>query len=190
MHRIPNALTFLRLGLAPLLAIALCGRSLTATWTALAIAFLMELTDWLDGFLARRYSWQTALGRFLDPLADSIARMTAFVALHSTTGAPTLPMLLVFLYRDQLVAYLRIDAAQRGVDVGARRSGKLKAVVQALAIVGTCVGKLLSHSAVGWIEPATSFALSWWLMGFAALVTLFSGVDYARSLGARTNGEH
>jgi CDP-diacylglycerol---glycerol-3-phosphate 3-phosphatidyltransferase len=186
VKNIPNLLSLLRLALAPLLALALCGSSLAAAAAALGIALAIETTDWLDGALARRFGWQSELGRFLDPLADSVARLTAFVALHSAGGYLSLSVLLVLLYRDQMVAYLRVDAALRGRrDVGARLSGKLKAVVQAAAILLVCAGRVAAHPDAGWLDPGLLMLWSHRIMGFAALVTLLSAVDYARGLGAR-----
>ena len=181
-RHIPNLLTGLRLLLAPLMAVAIVQESLAAAGMALGLAIAIEVTDWLDGWLARRFSWQSALGRFLDPLADSVARLTAFVALHSSWGLPTLPMLLVLLYRDQMVAYLRVHAAQRQQDVAARSSGKVKAVAQATAILGTLLFRLLSHPDLGWMESASAVLWSWRFMILAVLVTLYSAVDYLRGL--------
>jgi CDP-diacylglycerol--glycerol-3-phosphate 3-phosphatidyltransferase len=182
LKHIPNLLSLLRLLLAPLLAYALAFGSLASAVAALGLAVAIELTDWLDGTLARRYGWQTPLGRFLDPLADSIARLTAFAALHSYGGYLPLWMLLCLLYRDQLVAYLRIDAARRGADVGARWSGKLKAVVQAAAILGICAGRVAAHPAMGWIDAATLHRLSTALAAVATAVTVVSALDYAQGL--------
>jgi CDP-diacylglycerol--glycerol-3-phosphate 3-phosphatidyltransferase len=181
-RHIPNALSALRLLLAPPLAFALSRPGLGAAAAALAIALLVELTDWLDGTLARRFGWQSPLGRFLDPLADSVARMTAFVALHSCCGLVPLGMLLCLLWRDQLVAYLRVAAAQRGRDVGARRSGKLKAMAQAAAIDLVCMGRVAAQPELRWIEPSTLQAASFWLMAVATAVTVVSALDYVQGL--------
>lgn len=180
MHHIPNLLSFLRLLLAVPLAAAIAGTSLRAAQAALLCVVLIELTDWLDGLLARRHGWQSPLGRWLDPLADSIARSTAFIALHSCGGLLSLPMLLVLLWRDQLVAYLRTDAARRGLDVGARGSGKIKAVAQATAIFWVCVGRVAAHPDVSWLDGATLVLWSHRLMGVAVAVTLYSAFDYFR----------
>jgi CDP-diacylglycerol--glycerol-3-phosphate 3-phosphatidyltransferase len=181
-RHIPNALSALRLLLAPPLALALCRPSLEAAVAALGLALLVELTDGLDGLLARRYGWQSALGRFLDPLADSVARLTAFVALHSADRLLPLWMLLCLLWRDQLVAYLRVDAARRGLDVGARSSGKIKAAAQAAAIVLVCAGRVAAHPELGWIQRATLELWSFRLMAVATAATLASAWDYVQGL--------
>ena len=178
MKHLPNLLTVLRILLAPVLALALCGDSLAADVTSLGLVMLIELTDWLDGTLARRYGWQSRLGRFLDPLADSLARLTAFTALAVSGGLVPLWALLCFFYRDQTVAYMRIDAAQRGVDVGARRSGKLKAVVQGLAVGLICIGRILAHPQMGRLDPAELVVWAHRLVAVAAVVTVLSVWDY------------
>ena len=178
MSQIPNLLTVLRILLAPVLAYAVSGDSLNAAVASLALVMLIELTDWLDGMLARRYGWQSRLGRFMDPLADSLARMTAFAALAVADGLVPLAFLLCYFYRDQFVAYLRIDAAQRGVDVGARKSGKLKAVIQGLVVGLICIGRIAAHPEVGRLDPATLVLWAPRLVAVAAVFTLYSAWDY------------
>jgi CDP-diacylglycerol--glycerol-3-phosphate 3-phosphatidyltransferase len=91
----------------------------------------LELTDALDGYVARRFAQVTDLGKVLDPMADGVARVTILLAF--TLPPVQLPTWLVlpFLFRDAMTATLRIVCAWRGIVLAARASGKIKAVVQA-----------------------------------------------------------
>ena len=100
----------------------------------LFLLVLSELSDFFDGFLARRFNLVTELGKILDPMADSITRLT--ILLTFTQGFISLPLLLVFVfvYRDAMISTLRTVCAFRGVTLAARTSGKIKAVLQASSI--------------------------------------------------------
>jgi CDP-diacylglycerol---glycerol-3-phosphate 3-phosphatidyltransferase len=97
-----------------------------------AVVLLIELTDLLDGFVARRYGQESELGKVLDPCADSIARITYFLCL-SGSGILPLWIMLVIVYRDIAVAYIRVMLSSRGFLMPARLSGKLKAWIYAIA---------------------------------------------------------
>ena len=95
-------------------------------WAALALAFISELSDLLDGIIARRrYNMVTDLGKVLDPLADSISRLSIFLAFFQM-GHANIWMILIFFYRDSLVSTLRIVAASRSLILSARKAAKLK----------------------------------------------------------------
>jgi CDP-diacylglycerol--glycerol-3-phosphate 3-phosphatidyltransferase len=102
---------------------------LPAVW---AVMLLIELSDLLDGFVARRFGQESELGKVLDPCADSIARVTYFLCL-SGSGIFPLWVVLVVVYRDVAVAYIRVMLSTRGFLMPARLSGKLKAWIYAIA---------------------------------------------------------
>ncbi len=102
---------------------------LPAVW---AVVLLIELSDLLDGFVARRYGQESELGKVLDPCADSIARITYFLCL-SGSGILPLWIVLVIVYRDVSVAYIRVMLSSRGFLMPARLSGKLKAWIYAVS---------------------------------------------------------
>jgi len=139
MLRLANILTLSRLVFAPVFVVFFI---LDTGWTALAAlatAAIIELTDLLDGFVARRLEQVSPLGKLIDPLADSISRFSVFLAFTTdrSVAADKWPVLLVVLifYRDTLVAYTRTFAASTGIVLAARLSGKLKAVVQGVGIL-------------------------------------------------------
>ncbi|HVP19830.1 MAG TPA: CDP-diacylglycerol--glycerol-3-phosphate 3-phosphatidyltransferase [Spirochaetia bacterium] len=178
---LPMVLTVGRIGLAPILFLLfqLAGRGnhwlLVGVW---ALFIIIELSDLLDGYFARRWNQESELGKVLDPLADTLCRLTYFIAL---AGAGILPlwMLLVFVYRDFMVAYMRVLISREGVMLAARISGKLKAWTYAIAAGGGFL--VFTLRSLGW--------LSGWLSGFqwlslglfiaAVCVAVWSFADYA-----------
>lgn len=101
-------------------------------WFAMACAFLMilgEITDFIDGMLARKLDVVSEAGAMLDPYADSIARIIVFWAL-AMAGLVTMLVPFVMVFRDITVAYCRIVLGKSGKSVSAKWSGKIKACVQ------------------------------------------------------------
>ena len=139
---------------------------------------LIEFSDLFDGHLARTRGQESELGKVLDPFADSLSRLTYFVAF---AGSGILPMwiLLILIYRDVSVAYIRVIVSSRKVLMSARLSGKLKAWIYALAGIGGIVDFGLRR--LGWFTPAHDGIHAAALVTFvlAAAVAVWSLVDYA-----------
>ena len=136
---LPNYLTVCRLALSPLFILLFLTEEPWAAVAALVTAVFFEATDLLDGFIARRRGLVSSLGKLIDPLADSIARFSIFLA-FTTERSVRLhpwPVLLVaaLFYRDAIVAYVRIFAASTGTVLAARWSGKVKALCQGSGII-------------------------------------------------------
>ena len=138
---------------------------------ALIAAIYCEASDVLDGAVARASKRTTPLGAMLDPMADSIARLLIFAAFLAA-GWISYWLLALLIVRDVIVAYARIHATQRGMAIGARVSGKIKAVAQGGAIIGILLALILNAPYTDGIIAA----LSW----IAALATLWSLHDYVR----------
>jgi len=104
---------------------------------ALAVLCLMESTDIIDGYIARKYEMTSDIGKLLDPMADTITRICMFLTFFHC-GLLPLWMMFVFFVRDMAIAYMRAFLAVEGIILGARTSGKFKAMSQAFATgVGT-----------------------------------------------------
>ncbi len=142
----------------------------------LLLAILSELSDVLDGRLARRRNKVTELGKLLDPMADSIFRLSVLLAF--TQGVIGIPVLLValFFYRDTIISTLRTVCALRGIALGARWSGKVKAVIQAAVVFFILI--LMIPYTMGCLDEALLKALSFYAVLLAAVYTLYSGVEY------------
>ena len=137
---------------------------------------LSELSDFFDGFLARRFNLVTELGKILDPMADSITRLT--ILLTFTQGFIRLPLLLVFafVYRDAMISTLRTVCAFRGVTLAARTSGKIKAVLQASSIFAILI--LMIPYAWGSLSLLQLQNISLIIISAAAVYTVFAGGEY------------
>src|SRR5262249_15627978 len=106
-------------------------------WLAALIVFaIASITDWLDGFLARRLNQQSALGRNLDPLIDKVLTGGAFIYLMPVPGSELLPwMVTVVIGRELLITGIRGIMETQGVKFGADWFGKLKTTLQMIALV-------------------------------------------------------
>lgn len=159
-------------------------------WLAsLLLLGICELTDLLDGYLARSMSEVSEIGKLLDPLCDSLMRFSVFLALNQFDMIPGWTIY-VFFYRDLTVAYLRILAMSKGVVFGARMSGKVKAVAQGIGI----------FLIVGWyffksfgVDILFGFiSVDWYVLSVMMVVcgiTVWSGVDYAYKIFALSSPE-
>lgn len=145
-------------------------------YVLIALLVLVELSDMLDGIIARRLNQVTEMGKLIDPLADSIWRISLFL----TFVAPPihLPVWVVFLFlaRDLTISTLRSLLALKGIALAARFSGKLKAVLQGVSAF--VILTLLIPFQAGLItqEELTFFATLVALV--PCLWSLISGVDY------------
>ncbi len=181
---IPNLLTYGRIVAVPL--VGLCffmeGRlnsSDFARWTALGIFVAASITDYLDGWLARRWQQTSTIGRMLDPIADKLLVATCLLLLAADTDRTiagwTLWAAIIILCREILVSGLREYLAELKVSVPVTWLAKWKTAAQMLAI-----SFLLAGPAGDKILPYTTevgIALLW----LAALLTLYTGWDYFRA---------
>jgi CDP-diacylglycerol--glycerol-3-phosphate 3-phosphatidyltransferase len=141
MRKVPNWLTAIRLALIPLFVVLMVNPSRETLWIATAVFLVAAVTDYADGYIARRYRAVTELGKLLDPLADKILVMAALVMLTAQrtfeSGDPWVPgwMVVVILAREIWVTGLRGIAAAHGHVVAASPAGKVKSVLQMVAIV-------------------------------------------------------
>src|SRR5512142_172773 len=147
---LPNALTLSRIFFVPLLVVVLLtkfeGRQILGVSKELvgaAIFGLASLTDWLDGYLARRRKQVTTLGQLMDPLADKLLVTAALVSLVQMDIAPAW-MVAVILGREFAVTVLRGIAPARGVIIADSRLGKFKMVTEVVAILLLILGRDLS----------------------------------------------
>ncbi len=135
-----------------------------------------ELSDAFDGYLARKYNQVTDLGKVLDPMADSIYRISVFLTFTLEPVKVPMGLVFIFIYRDSVISTLRVICALKGFALAARASGKIKAVVQALAAFTVLVFMLLFS--LHYISQEQLTAYSSYTIALAGIYTLFSGVDY------------
>lgn len=174
---VPNLLTFARIALSPLFILFF---TLEGDWFigAFIVGLLFEITDFLDGAIARYHNAVTGFGKLLDPLADKISRFTVFLCLLASGYAGVLPVALIF-YRDMIVSGIRTVAAYQNEILAARTSGKLKAISQSIGITAVLILILMHrHDAQ---PPAQDKQIAKAIVWVVALVTTASGVDYLRA---------
>lgn len=177
----PNILTLIRLVISPVFAILLFLEPSfpSLCYWALVCAIVAELTDLFDGYMARKYKEVTDLGKILDPLADSIYRMTAFISL-AVIGQVSAYLVLPILYRDSIVLTLRRFCAYKGIIVAARWSGKMKALIQGPVIVLILLLRVLAYHEI--ITAQSLLVCANTLMAITCLVTVYSAIDYTLNL--------
>lgn len=164
---VPNVLTLFRILLVPILVVVLLTELEGKEFIGLALFLLAALTDFLDGFIARRRRQITRLGKLLDPAADKILTSAAFISLVGLRLAPAW-MVVIIVAREFAVSALRSLAASQNVVLGAGLSGKIKTIVQIVAI-----SLLIISNQLGELQLLAPVAL--WI---ALLVTIYSGIEY------------
>jgi CDP-diacylglycerol--glycerol-3-phosphate 3-phosphatidyltransferase len=179
---IANYLTFIRIFISPIFLLvyleyeAFNINLITLPYVLLFLFGISELSDACDGYIARKYNEVTDLGKILDPMADSIYRISVFLTF--TLPPIQLPMILIFLilYRDSIISTLRTICALKGLALAARPSGKIKAAIQAFSIFVILL--LLIPYSLGELHEETLHLISSIIVTVASIYTLFSGVDY------------
>jgi CDP-diacylglycerol---glycerol-3-phosphate 3-phosphatidyltransferase len=166
---LPNALTLLRIFLVPFLVVVLLTKFTGREYVGLGIFLVAAVTDFFDGWLARRRNQTTRLGALLDPIADKLLMSAAFISLveMDPKHVPAW-MVVIIIGREFAVSGLRSIAAQQGVTIAASSLGKGKMISQVIAISLLILGYEL-----GELRLTGTIAL-WAVMLFA----LASGVDY------------
>jgi len=172
MFNVPNTLAFIRLLLAPVMFFLLVNRESTFllgihySWLDYMAAFIFVVasaTDFFDGYIARTFDQITTLGKILDPLADKMLTLAGFLGLMLLDRASEWAIFLI-ITRELFITGLRVSAVSQGLDIAASWMGKVKTVVQMVAI-----GFLLME----W--PAATL-----LLWTAVALTLYSGYEYVR----------
>lgn len=179
---VANYLTVLRIFISPLFLFIYMTPTLfevnpkVIPYILLLLLGISELSDALDGYFARIYNQVTDLGKLLDPMADSIYRLSVFLTF---TQAPVnLPMWLIFmfLYRDSVISTLRTICALKGFALAARMSGKVKAFLQGAAAFIILL-LMIPHS-WGYLSNEELTAYSTTVALPIAIYSLMSGIDY------------
>ncbi len=159
-----------------------------AKTVALGIFIAASLTDWLDGWLARRLKLRTNFGALMDPLADKILTTAAFICFikqknYWDQSLVQAWMALVIIARDFLVTGLRLVARQQGVVIQAEKLGKHKTFSQMITIIVMLVGLALRDewNCIGFNYDQFNLVYSrvvFWMMLSTVGLTLFSGIAY------------
>lgn len=167
---VPNRLTILRVVMIPLFVVAMLWETLPYhEYIALALFVGACITDFFDGYLARKYNQITTFGKFMDPLADKLlvcAAMICFLT-NQQTQMPAWAVI-VIISREFIISGFRLVAAEKGVTIAASYWGKVKTVVQMIMSILLIIH--FEHLVFRIINPIFIYA--------AVLLTIISLVDY------------
>ncbi len=174
VFNLANILTFSRLLLVPIIVVVLLTKFEGKEVVGLGLFLLAAATDFLDGYIARRWGLETKLGRLLDPAADKILTSAAFISLVELGRAPAW-VVVTIVAREFAISTLRSVAATQKLVIPAAWSGKLKTTAQIIAI-----SLLIFHERLGDFQILGRLALN------AALVlSIYSGIEYAARYTSR-----
>jgi CDP-diacylglycerol--glycerol-3-phosphate 3-phosphatidyltransferase len=177
---VPNVLTFVRIAIVPLIVWLLRDPGPLAGFLAALLFFIASLTDYFDGYLARKHGIVTTLGKFLDPLADKLIVVSALIMLAAmpcaSADVPCEPRVAAWLVvlivgRELAVTGLRSIASGEGITLGAEELGKYKMIFQMFALVA-----LLLHYRYLHVD---FHAAGMYFLWISLLLSLWSAVDYA-----------
>ena len=162
-----SKITLIRVAFIPVYMILMYlsgGQTGLYLWLALALFMVASLTDWVDGYIARKYNQVSDFGKFLDPLADKLLVVSCMCMLCQWGRMPAWALMVV-LTREFAVTGLRLVAVGNGTVIAAGWSGKIKT---ASTMIGLCA--LMAFTTVGWLDAV--------VVAVIVLTTLYSGVEY------------
>ena len=180
---VATMLTLSRIVIAPVFAAVFISGAhhpgaITWIYICAGLALLIEFSDAFDGHLARSRRQVTDFGKVFDPVADSLSRQTIFLS-FLVIGIIPWWLYIIFFYRDAFLQLLRIVCASGGFVLAARKSGKLKAVLQGIGTFGVLAVLVLQAYQVAWMpERLWGFHPGFWVMVIPAIYTFVSVIDY------------
>lgn len=172
---LPNKITLARICMIPIFMIVLmCGAHYEwqyyHIWAALVFA-VASFTDGVDGHIARSRNLITDFGKFMDPLADKLLVSTALICFIQLDLMPAY-MAVIIIAREFIVTGLRTLAASKGIVMAAIMTGKIKTVLQMIAILCTMIFSPMTYEICGY--PAVGFVT----MAISTVFTIYSGYEY------------
>ncbi len=180
---LPNSITLARILLIPVFVYLAYEPGPWRSFLAALVFLVAALTDFLDGYLARKHNLVTSLGKLLDPIADKLLTLSGFIMLVALGLAPAW-MVIVIVGREMAVTGLRAIAAAEGYVMPADDWGKWKTVTQITAIIMLLLGWRF------WIFDVS--VIGYWILWASMLLALYSGgrygVAYLDEAARRQNG--
>ena len=187
---LPNKLSLLRIFLIPLMLITFYVEALPVRFIITAVIFaLAAFTDFLDGYIARKYNMVTDFGKFIDPIADKILVLSAFVIMLTNPIILSGPLgytfgaviggvgVTIIVAREMTVSVLRMIAAEKGIVLAAEKIGKLKTLVTDFAIILLFVTAELKLICLGTVY-VVFYYISLALYLISVILTIYSGIFY------------
>lgn len=166
----PNKITLIRILLVPVFMVCLFGNWDFSKLIAVAIFIIASITDFLDGYLARKYNQITDFGKFFDPLADKLLVTAAFVGLVEFNIMPAW-VAIILIARELIVSSLRTVAISSGKVISASNLGKVKTIIQLIGVVILLwLGYLNINLGI--------ISLNNLINSIILFITVLSGIDY------------
>ena len=165
----PNTLTLFRIAAVPIIVILMLFPNRVSCWVAAILFSAAAITDYLDGYFARRFGLVSNLGKVMDPVADKLLVSSAFIMLTALGWVPAW-MVCIIIGREIAVTGLRNIIAEKGEDVSASKLGKYKTGFQIAAAI-----PLLIHYPFFGLD---AHAIGTFFLWGALVFTLWSGIDY------------
>ncbi|MBL7072965.1 MAG: CDP-diacylglycerol--glycerol-3-phosphate 3-phosphatidyltransferase [Candidatus Omnitrophica bacterium] len=180
---LPNKITLTRIFLVFVFMAFLFIHGLPAKITALVIFIIAALTDYLDGYIAKKYNIVSDFGKIMDPVADKIMTLAAFLAFVEMKLVPAW-MVVIIIMRELIITSIRIMALRDNVVLPAGKGGKQKTVSQMASIILILIFIVIKEAGVGmcgfW-NPTFEYwykQLIFIMMCITVLLTLISGISY------------
>jgi CDP-diacylglycerol--glycerol-3-phosphate 3-phosphatidyltransferase len=171
---LPNLLSFFRIGIIPVLVYLLSFTDRASAVLAAALFVIASITDYFDGYFARRNRSVSDLGKILDPLADKLMVLSVLIMLAAMDrpGEPSVPawLVVVIIARESAVTVIRGIALSEGIIMHAETLGKYKFILQAFAVVG-----LLVHYRYWGVD---FFVAGIYFLVLSAVIAVWSGISY------------
>jgi CDP-diacylglycerol--glycerol-3-phosphate 3-phosphatidyltransferase len=179
----PNQLTFLRILLTPVFLVFLLSHDIILRQWSLAIFIFAAITDWYDGWLARRWGYVTPWGAFLDPLADKVLTSAALIA-YSYLGLVSAWMVWIIVIRDAIITVLRSYAEYKGKPVDTSKLAKTKTFAQYVLIYYLLIFYVAQNTPSieekfsGFIKTLLNYSFIYSSMLIITGITLWTGIIY------------
>lgn len=171
---LPNLLSLFRIGIIPVLVYLLTFSDRVSAILAASLFLIASITDYFDGYLARRNRSVSDLGKILDPLADKLMVIAVLIMLTAMDrpGQPSVPawLVVIIIARETAVTVIRGIALSEGIVIHAEALGKYKFILQAFAVVG-----LLVHYTYWDVD---FFVAGIYFLALSAIIAVWSGVSY------------
>ena len=171
---LPNLLSLFRIGIIPVLVYLLTFSDRVSAILAASLFLIASITDYFDGYLARRNRSVSDLGKILDPLADKLMVIAVLIMLTAMDrpGQPSVPawLVVIIIARETAVTVIRGIALSEGIVMHAEALGKYKFILQAFAVVG-----LLVHYTYWDVD---FFVAGIYFLALSAIIAVWSGVSY------------
>ena len=171
---LPNLLSFFRIGIIPVLVYLLTFTDRVSAILAAALFLIASVTDYFDGYFARRNRSVSDLGKILDPLADKLMVLSVLIMLAAMDrpGEPSVPawLVVVIIARESAVTVIRGIALSEGIVMQSETLGKYKFILQAFAVVG-----LLIHYRYWGVD---FFVAGIYFLVLSAVIAVWSGISY------------